>query len=89
LTQNCLAACGFNMIYYYIFSGWEGLHLTQGCFWMLMSQTLQCHQGNTTLLMLAFLFAPHLLFLSGEYTTIFKSGVMLTFSKFYYHLITK
>jgi hypothetical protein len=24
ITQNCLAICGFNMIFYYIFSGWDG-----------------------------------------------------------------
>jgi DDE superfamily endonuclease len=24
ITQNCLAICGFNMEFYYIFSGWEG-----------------------------------------------------------------
>jgi hypothetical protein len=24
LTQNCLAICGFDMVFYYIFSGWEG-----------------------------------------------------------------
>jgi hypothetical protein len=24
LTQNCLAICGFNMTFYYVFSGWEG-----------------------------------------------------------------
>jgi hypothetical protein len=24
VTQNCLAICGFNMTFYYIFSGWEG-----------------------------------------------------------------
>ena len=24
LTQNCLAACGFNMNFFYIISGWEG-----------------------------------------------------------------
>jgi hypothetical protein len=24
ITQNCLAICGFDMVFYYIFSGWEG-----------------------------------------------------------------
>ena len=24
VTQNCLAICGFDMIFYYIFSGWDG-----------------------------------------------------------------
>lgn len=24
ITQNCLAICGFNMVFYYIFSGWDG-----------------------------------------------------------------
>jgi hypothetical protein len=24
ITQNCLAICGFDMIFYYIFSGWDG-----------------------------------------------------------------
>jgi hypothetical protein len=24
VTQNCLAICGFNMIFFYIFSGWDG-----------------------------------------------------------------
>ena len=24
LTQNCLAICGFDMVFYYMFSGWEG-----------------------------------------------------------------
>jgi hypothetical protein len=24
LTQNCLAICGFDMTFYYVFSGWEG-----------------------------------------------------------------
>jgi len=24
VTQNCLAICGFDMVFYYIFSGWEG-----------------------------------------------------------------
>jgi hypothetical protein len=25
VTQNCLAICGFNIIFFYIFSGWDGL----------------------------------------------------------------
>jgi hypothetical protein len=25
VTQNCLAICGFDIIFYYIFSGWDGL----------------------------------------------------------------
>ena len=24
VTQNCLAICGFDMVFYYVFSGWEG-----------------------------------------------------------------
>ena len=24
LTQNCLVICGFNKVFYYMFSGWEG-----------------------------------------------------------------
>jgi len=24
ITQNCLAICGFDMVFYYVFSGWEG-----------------------------------------------------------------
>ena len=24
ITQNCLAICEFNMVFYYIFSGWDG-----------------------------------------------------------------
>jgi hypothetical protein len=24
VTQNCLAICGFDIIFYYIFSGWDG-----------------------------------------------------------------
>jgi hypothetical protein len=24
ITQNCLAICGFDMKFYYIFSGWDG-----------------------------------------------------------------
>ncbi len=24
LTQNCLAVCGVDMVFYYVFSGWEG-----------------------------------------------------------------
>jgi hypothetical protein len=24
VTQNCLAICGFDMVFYYMFSGWEG-----------------------------------------------------------------
>jgi hypothetical protein len=24
ITQNCLAICGFDLVFYYVFSGWEG-----------------------------------------------------------------
>jgi len=24
ITQNCLVICGFDMVFYYVFSGWEG-----------------------------------------------------------------
>ena len=64
----------------------RGLHQIQQCFMMLTSQIYQ-FLWNITLLMQAFLFVPHSLFLFVENATIFKSGVMKIFSVLYYYLI--
>ena len=36
VTQNCLAICGFDMIFYYIFSGWDGSAADSTMFYLIM-----------------------------------------------------
>ena len=46
ITQNCLAICGFNMTFYYIFSGWDGSAADSTMFYDACVTDLQIPQGK-------------------------------------------
>ena len=64
VTQNCLAICGFDMIFYYIFSGWDGSAADSTMFYDARMTDLHIPAGKYYLVDAGFPSVMHSLFLN-------------------------
>jgi DDE superfamily endonuclease len=61
ITQNCLAICGFNMIFYYMFSRWDGSAADSTMFYDARMTDLHVPEGKYYLADVGFLICDALL----------------------------
>ena len=87
ITQNCLAVCGFDMKFYYIFSGWDGSAVDSAMFYNARITDFHIPAGRITLQMPDFQFVMHLSSPSEVCATTLQNGVMPNSGGAYLNLI--